>query len=194
MIREPFIKAPQIPKILDRIIIFVENKIGKKMMPARLLLWTPKAFISSMILEGLVAHKAGKLSPRTLKLIRMQVSLLVTCPFCIDMNSANFRDYNISEEEVQCMQGRLKLSQVETLSIEEKLILAYIRGLIRTPIKHNPRVVKAMKKVFTEKEFATIVTTLAQVDYWTRVIQGFGIPPAGFLETCDLDFMVGKDS
>lgn len=193
MSKKPFIKEPNIVKIFDLIITCVENRIGRKMMPARLLLWTPKAFVSSMILEGLVAHKAGRLSPRTLKLIRMQVSLLVTCPFCIDMNSNRFRDYGITDEEIRCMQGRLRLSQVQSLSFEEKLILAYIRGLVRTPIKHNPKVVKAMEITFSEKEFGTIVTTVAQVDYWTRVIQGFGIQPAGFLETCDLEFMVGLE-
>jgi hypothetical protein len=49
-----------------------------------------------------------------------------------------------------------------------------------------------MTKIFSEKEFATIVTTIAQVDYWTRVIQGFGIQPVGFLEACDLDLFKKK--
>lgn len=183
------IKEPNIPKPIEWLISFAEEKIGAKMMPARLLLWTPKAFVSSMILEGLIAHKKGKVSPRLLKLIRMQVSLLISCPFCIDMNSGKFRDYQISEEEIQGMQKIIPLKDIESLSYGEKLTLYYIRGIVRTPIKQNPKVVERMTQFFSESEFATIVTTVAQVDYWTRVIQGFGIAPAGFMESCDLDLL-----
>jgi len=182
-----FIKEPKIFIPLEYIIIFAEKKLGKKMLPARLLLWTPKAFVSSMILEGLISYKQGSVSPRMLKLIRMQVSLLIACPFCIDMNSSNFRKYNIDEDEIKGMQKRLKLRDVTSFTYKERLVLYYIRGLVRTPIKHNTKVITRMIQNFSEKEFATIVTTIAQVDYWTRVIQGFGIQPVGFLEACDLD-------
>lgn len=62
-----------------------------------------------------------------------------------------------------------------------------VRLLLWTPIQQNPKVIAKMTEVFSEKEFATIVTTIAQVDYWTRIIQGFGIQPAGFLENCDVN-------
>lgn len=181
-----YIPEPKILRPIEMLIEAVERKLGKRMMPARLLLWTPKAFISSMVLEGLIAHKKGRISERMLKLIRMQVSLLIACPFCIDMNSDGFRKYNITEEEINAMQRLKKLNEVSTFSYEEKLVLEFIRGIVRTPIRMNPKVVSKMVQKFTEKEYATIVTTIAQVDYWTRVIQGFGIQPAGFLDSCDL--------
>lgn len=187
-----YIKEPKIPKSLDRLITAIEQHLGAKMMPARLLLWSPKAFASSMILEGLITHRLGRVTPRMLKLIRMQVSLRITCPFCIDMNSKAFRDYKVTEEEIHAMQGLKKISEVASLSRREKLVLYYIRGLVRTPINIKPNLVTAMTKSFTEKEFAAIVTTIAQVDYWTRIIQGFGIQPAGFLETCDLEMLIHK--
>lgn len=182
----PFINEPKIFKPLEKTISLVERKLGKKMMPARLLLWTPKAFISSMILEGLIAHKQGKVSERMLKLIRMQVSLLIACPFCIDMNSAGFREFGITELEIKAMQRLIPLKDIQTLDNREKLVLAYVRGVVRTPIRIRAEIVERMMTVFTEKEFATVVTTIAQVDYWTRIIQGFGIQPAGFLDYCDI--------
>ncbi len=188
-----FIKEPSIPRPVEYILNFAEERIGHKMMPARLLLWTPKAFVSSMILEGLIAHKKGRVNKRMLKLIRMQVSLLIACPFCIDMNSDRFREYGITNDEIKGMQELLPLENVSTFSKRERLVLAYCRGLVRTPIRHDTEVVEAMKKAFNEKEFATIVTTIAQVDYWTRVIQGFGIQPAGFLEACDFILMTNKE-
>ena len=182
-----YIKEPHIIKPIELIISLAEKKLGKKMLPARLLLWAPKAFVSSMILEGLISHKKGSVSERMLKLIRMRVSLLITCPFCIDMNSAGFRKHNITNEEVMAMQGLVSIRGVTTFSYKERLVLYFAVGLVRTPIKQNPRLIKAMTRGFSEKEYATIVTTIAQVDYWTRVIQGFGIKPAGFLESCDVN-------
>lgn len=179
------IKQPHIPKFIDKVISFAENRIGGTMEPARLLLWAPKSFISSMILEGLVAHKKGRVSPRLLKLVRIQVSLLVSCPFCIDMNSSKYRNYDITDEEIRAMQKLIPLKEVLSLTHAEKMTLYYIRGIVRTPIKQNPKVVNEMTKLFNEQELATIITTIAQVDYWTRVIQGFGIKPVGFLDSCD---------
>lgn len=184
-----YIKEPTISKPMALILSMAEKKIGSRMMPARLLLWSPKAFVSSMILEGLITHKVGRVNPRMLKLIRMQVSLRIACPFCIDMNSHEFRTFSIVEEEIKAMQGIVKISGVKSLAYREKLVLYYAKSVVRTPISISETLVENMKNAFTEKEFAAIVTTIAQVDYWTRVIQGFGIQPAGFLEACDLEMM-----
>ena len=58
--KEGFIDEPKIFPPLEGVIRLAERRLGGKMLPARLLLWTPKAFVSSMILEGLIAHKRGK--------------------------------------------------------------------------------------------------------------------------------------
>lgn len=42
MSKKPFIKEPNIVKIFDLIITCVENRIGRKMMPARLCFGLPR--------------------------------------------------------------------------------------------------------------------------------------------------------
>ena len=183
-----YIEERDLPQVMERIMSYAEQKIGKKMMPARLLLWYPKAFVSSMVVEGLVTHRDKAIRKRMLKLIRMQVSLRVACPFCIDMNSAEFKRFDITKEEIEAMQGKKKVKDITTFSYREKLVLLYAKALTSTPIKMNPKLVTRMKQCFGEREFTIVITTIAQVDYWTRVIQGFGIQPAGFLEACDLEY------
>lgn len=183
-----YIEERHLPKAVDGILSLGEKAIGKRMLPARLLLWYPKAFISSMILEGLITHRDKVINRRMLKLIRMQVSLTVACPFCIDMNSKDFRTYGINKEEIEAMQGHRRIKDVSSFSYKEKLVLYYVKGLASTPVSLNPKLVAKMKKVFDEREYTIINTTAAQVDYWTRVIYGFGIQPAGFLDSCDLDY------
>ena len=41
-----------------------------------------------------------------------------------------------------------------------------------------------LREEFSERELVILATTAAQVNYWARVIQALGIPPAGFTDAC----------
>ena len=97
-----------------------ERRTGKPMLAARLLAWYPKAAIGAGVMESLVAHQSGKATARLLKLVRLQVSFLASCPFCIDMNSAGYADFGISDGEIEALQGRRGLNEVEGLSREQR--------------------------------------------------------------------------
>ena len=60
-----FIEPPQKISFLLRIGIWAAERVtGRKMLPARLLAWYPKAAIGSGVLESLVAHQDRKLNAR----------------------------------------------------------------------------------------------------------------------------------
>jgi hypothetical protein len=83
-----FIDEPKRISLLLKMGILLSEKVtGKRMLPARILAWYPKAAIGSGALESLVAHYDGLLNERMLKLVRMTASFSAACPFCIDMNS-----------------------------------------------------------------------------------------------------------
>ena len=95
-----FINPPaRIPFWLRIGILISERITGKTMLPARILAWYPRAAVGSGVLESLVAHEDGQMDKRMLKLIRMTASFAVACPFCIDMNSFEYRGCGISDEE-----------------------------------------------------------------------------------------------
>ena len=176
-----FIEQPKrIPLILKLGISISEHITGKIMLPARILAWYPKAAIGSGVMEALVAHADGKMTPRMLKLIRMTASYAAACPFCIDMNSYEHRDVGITDEEAESLRGDFE--QVSTFSEREKLAIAYARLISQTPLKFHPDLVERVKSAFTEREFVILASTAAQVNYWARLIQALGIPPAGFGE------------
>ena len=178
---QAFIKQPQeIPFFLKLGIMLSERITGKTMLPARILAWYPKAAIGSGVMEALVAHADGEMTPRMLKLIRMTVSYAVACPFCIDMNSYEHRDVGITDEEAESLRGDFE--KVSTFSEREKLAIAYARVISQTPLKFHPDLVERVKSAFTEREFVILASTAAQVNYWARLIQALGIPAAGFLE------------
>lgn len=178
---QAFIEQPKkIPLILKIGIWFSERITGRTMLPARILAWYPKAAIGSGIMEGLVAHGDGQMNRRMLKLIRMAASYAVACPFCVDMNSHEYRSVGITDEEAESLRGDFE--KVGSFSEQEKLAITYTRLISQTPLKFHPDIVERVKSVFTERELVILASTAAQVNYWARLIQALGIPPAGFGE------------
>jgi AhpD family alkylhydroperoxidase len=183
-----YIQEPKkIPFWLKFGISVAEKKTGKIMEPARLLSWYPKSAFSSGILESLVTHEDSGISKRLLQLIRLQVSISVNCRFCIDMNGNEFEQQQITPEEIEALQGRITLDSVPSFSHSERIALRYTRNLTDTPASEDAQIVEEMKQVFNERQFVIIATTMAQVNYWTRLIKGLGIPPAGFRKDCSLN-------
>lgn len=178
---QAFIPQPKrIPLILKLGIWFSEKITGKTMLPARILAWYPKAAIGSGVMEALVAHEDSAMDQRILKLIRMTASHAAACPFCIDTNSYEHRQHSITDEEAASLRGDYE--SISTFSEREKLAIAYTRVISQTPLKFHPDLVDKVRAAFTEREFVILASTAAQVNYWARLIQALGIPPAGFGE------------
>jgi alkylhydroperoxidase family enzyme len=171
-------------------ISLVEKRLGRRLEANRILAWYPTALLGSGIMEGLVAHDEPEVPRQLLALIRIYTSLLVTCPFCIDLNSKAFKDKGVSGEEIRGLQGRIPLESVATLMEREKAALAYAACMCRSPLSFTPQVIRGVKAHFSERGIVIIAATCAQVNFWARLIQSLGVPPAGFSEACpilDLD-------
>lgn len=174
---DAFIAPPQHTAWYLRIgIWFAERAAHKRLLPARLLAWYPRAAVSSAVLESLIAHDEGAVDARLLKLVRMQVSFAVACPFCIGMNSAEYAAMGIADKVVEAMRGRADLDAVDSLSARDKAALRYVRLISETPLKVTPEAAAQVRAHFSEREMVVLATTAAQVNYWARLIQGLGIP------------------
>lgn len=182
-----FIKPPAKISLFLRVGIWMaERIIGKPMLPARLLAWYPKAAIGSGVMEGLVAHEDGKLDKRILKLVRLSAAFTASCPFCIDMNSTEYIETGIVDAELLALQQKADLDAISTFSLREKLAVHYSRSISRTPLQFAPGLIAEIKVHFTEREIVVLASTAAQVNFWARLIQALGIPPAGFSNACPI--------
>lgn len=159
---------------------FARRATGREVLIARLLAWAPKAALSSGVMEALVEHGHGALDARLLQLVRLQVSYAASCPFCIDMNGAGHERQAITPDEIQVLRGLRSGESVPTLTLRERLAIDYARRITETPLRFSPEIVDALKPHFTEREIVVLATTAAQVNYWTRLVQSLGVPPAGF--------------
>ena len=185
--KQAFILPPQKINPFLKLGILISRKITKKdLLVPKLLAWVPKVAISSGIMESLVAHGKKDMNGRMLKLVRIQTSLTVSCPFCIDMNSFGYQEDGITEDELEVMRGRKNSADVSSFSEKERIVLDYVRHLCASPIKMPSEVSDRVIRNFSEREIVILASTVAQVNYWARLIQGLGVPPEGFMDQCDI--------
>lgn len=179
------IKPPKKIPLLLRIGLFIAKKeTGKDLMPARLLTWYPRAAIGSGVLEMMTAKGKNEQEQRLLNLVRLQASLICSCSFCIDMNAAGIVTHGITDEELEVLQGQREVQSVQSLSLRELLALEYAISLSSTPPELSDQFIKNLTHEFSEKEIVMLASTIASVNYWARLNQGLGIPPAGFSDRC----------
>jgi len=177
---------PRIPLYL-KLGIFISNKVTKKdLLPPKLLAWYPKVAISSGVLESLVAHGKKDLTARILKLVRIQASLCVACPFCVDMNSFEYEKDGITHDEMLGLTGDLPISGIATFSEKERLAIEYTKVISNTPVEVPLPLMEEIKRHFNEREIVILASTAAQVNYWARMLVSLGVPPAGFSESCQI--------
>jgi alkylhydroperoxidase family enzyme len=186
MLMDAFISPPPKISFYLRFPIWISKRItGKDLLPARLLAWYPKAAIGSGVMEFLVAHHDGLLDERMLKIVRIQASFTASCAFCVDMNSFQTDETGITREELLVLQGRKEMDEIESFSHREKLAIRYTRMISSTPLIFPREFIKELMAQFNEREIVILASTGAQVNYWARLIQALGIPPAGFSDRCD---------
>ena len=87
-------------------------------------------------------------------------------------------------EELTVLQGAKNFTEVTTFSKKEKLAIEYARYISRSPLAFPDEFINELKNNFKEREIVILASTAAQVNYWARLIQALGIPPAGFSDQC----------
>jgi alkylhydroperoxidase family enzyme len=177
---------PRIPLLIRLALSLVERKLGRRLLANRILSWYPKALVGSGVMEGLIAHDDREVSRRLLTLIRVATSFLVSCPFCIDMNARDFPAKGLSDQEIRALQGLVELESVASIDARERAALRYVRCICATPLSFPADVREEMRRHFTPRATVIVASTCAQVNFWARLIQSLGVPPAGFSTECSI--------
>lgn len=181
-----YIEPPKKLPLFIRFGAWVSKKIVKKdIMIPKLLAWYPKAAVSSGIMESLVAHDDKEIDKRILKIIRVQVSCMIACPFCIDMNSFEYEKAGLTIHEINAI--RDNDYTFHSFSEKERLVMEYVSIITKTPVVISEEIVNKLHNHFSERGIVIISSTAAQVNYWARLIRSLGIPVAGFGDICKIE-------
>lgn len=182
-----FIQPPdKIPLSLKICIWIFKKVISKDLILPKLLAWYPRAAKSYVMLEAILAHPKKDLNNRILTLAKIQASLTVSCPFCIDINSLEYEKNGISKQEFLALIGKINIDDIATFTTPEILTLEYARYISQTPIRIPKELASKLKLNFTEHELVILASTVAQVNYCARLMQGLGSPPQGFSNSWEL--------
>jgi len=113
---------PARPGFITRIISCALGYLSDSDAPiVQTLSWYPRALIGAAIFE-LFASRPKHLR-RTLNLVRLCVSFLVRCPWCIQMNSTLLKKSRITPDELIFLNGGGV--RPETITEEETLAIEY---------------------------------------------------------------------
>lgn len=102
------------------------------------------------------------------------------------MNYYNNDQYGITPEELAALQERTDIEAVKTFSPREIIAMEYAVLISRTPLQFHQDFIDKLKANFTQREIVILASTAAQVNYWARLLQAMGVPPAGFSDHCEL--------
>ena len=186
-IEDAYIKPPKkIPIFLKLTMWIAKKKVKKDLLLPKILAWNPKTAISSGIMEALITHDDKEVPKRLLKLIRIQISIDIACPFCIDMNSFEYDKDSVTEEEIKYLQNK-DIETCPTMSSKEKTALKYISAITKTPVIISEKLITEIKKEYSERAILILASTAAQVNYWARLIRALGVPTAGFTNICKIN-------
>lgn len=182
-----FVKPPdKIPWYLRPAIAVANRKTGKQLELPGLLAWFPKGAIGSAVLEGLTPSGGKDMPGRLLKLVRIVASLSSACPFCLDMNARELEQNGITADEIRLLMEGKDLAKIESFSSRERMAVEYARLISATPLQFPADFVARLQAEFLPREIVILALTASQVNYWARLVQALGVPPAGFSEYCTI--------
>lgn len=167
----------KLPPPLSIILRAAERAVGGSLSGLRALAHYPKALIGAGLLEATVCHGDRAVSKRLLALVRLTVSYAVSCPFCVDLNGADFRKLGITEDELAALRGEID-PETTGFSEAERAAIAYARAVTATPVRISDAEADRLSGAVGNRGFAIIAATAAQVNFWARLLQGLGAPPS----------------
>jgi AhpD family alkylhydroperoxidase len=115
------------------------------------------------------------LSLGLLELVKMRVSQINGCAFCIAMHVPLARKHGISDDQLHLLPA---WREAPIYSSQERAALAWAESLTRLSGGDvSDAVYEEMRQNFTEKEIADLSFAVAEINAWNRLMIGTRTPP-----------------
>ena len=156
-----------------------KRRFGKPLEP--LLYWgrTSRAFLGFLWMLSAFKRKKSPI-PKTLQaLVRLRISQLLHCPFCIDMNLSEAYQMGLSPEKMEA----LPHYQTSPLYNEdEKLVLNYAQAVIQSDKQRIPEYQRHLKKIFDDDGIIELTALVSHQAMSALFNSALGIKPHGFCQ------------
>jgi AhpD family alkylhydroperoxidase len=132
-------------------------------------------------LRGLERYLAGSGLPKALiELVKLRVSSINGCVFCIDMHWRALRELGESEQRLYSVNHWRE--QPHGYSPRERAALAWAESVTLVAATNVPDAVYAeVRAEFTEKETMDLTYAIVAINGWNRLCVALRIPPLNLL-------------
>ena len=139
----------------------------------------PEVFRAMLALE--TAVKATGLESNLLDLVKLRVSQINGCAFCIDMHSKDLRAEGESEERLYLLDA---WRETDFYSDRERAALAWAEAVTLISHSHVPDdVYEQARQQFTEDELAKLTLAVVSINGWNRFGIAFRAAPGEYQPT-----------
>src|SRR5687768_3035383 len=137
----------------------------------------PQELIQTMMQVQQYIDHSG-LDIKLLELVRMRVSQINSCAYCLDMHF---------KEGIEAGETPLRLISVSAwretpyYSPKEQAVLAFAETLTRMPEEHHSdQIHEELDKYFSKEEIAKLTLAVVQINSWNRLTRSFGTIPGNY--------------
>lgn len=130
-------------------------------------------------MRGLEEHvRQSGLEPELLELVRLRVSQINGCAYCIDMHAKDARARGESEQRLY---GLSAWEETPYYSARERAALAWAESLTRIAESHAPDELYALvRQHFSELELVELSLAIVAINGWNRLAIGFRSVPGSY--------------
>ncbi|AKG35599.1 carboxymuconolactone decarboxylase family protein [Paenibacillus durus] len=131
----------------------------------------PEAFKIMMEMEKYIA--AIELDPRLRELIKIRVSQINGCAFCLNMHSADARKIGETEQRIFCVSA---WGECAFYSDAEKAALELAEHVTLVQAKRVPEeLYHRVREHYSEREYVDLIMLINQMNSWNRISISMGV-------------------
>lgn len=118
------------------------------------------------------------LDPKLLHLVRVRVSQINSCAYCLDMHYKEA--INVGEKPLRLISVSA-WRETDYYSPAEQAALAFAERLTHLPAEeHSDDIHKDLDSYFSKEEIAVLTLAIGQINLWNRLVRSFGTVPGRY--------------
>jgi len=122
--------------------------------------------------------KKTDLEPELVELVKLRVSQINGCAYCIDMHTKDARSRGESEQRLY---GVTAWRETSFYNERERAALAWTEAVTRISEDQVPEeIYHRVKQHFTEKELVDLTLAVIAINSWNRLAISFRTPPGSY--------------
>ena len=137
----------------------------------------PKGLMSAMMaVEAYVS--AAEFDIKLLELIRLRVSYINQCAYCIDMH---FKEAMAAGEELQRLYSITEWEGTSYYSAEERACFAWAEYLTLSGVLHDEKeLFEDLLNFFDKEKIANLTMVIVQINAWNQLMKSFSIEAGNY--------------